>query len=254
MSDAPGPDPLQACADLLARGDPDRLAAAMARPVSERRLMLPLYAFNLEVARAPWVTQEAMIAEMRLQWWRDVLEEIAQGKEARAHEVAAPLAGVVTPQAVPVLDRLVEARRWEIYRDPFEDKDAFDAYLVATAGGLPAALCTMTGADVARSAISDWAWSTGLARLFMAIPGLEAGGRRPLLDGRPAAVQALAREGLGRLSGAQGLPAIARADGWLTRPVLKMAAQDPARVANGALGISPIQRNWRLMRLSWGML
>ena len=35
----------------------------MAAPVAARRVLFPLYAFNVEVARAPWVTQEAMIAE-----------------------------------------------------------------------------------------------------------------------------------------------------------------------------------------------
>ena len=64
---------LAACAAMVARGDPDRFLAVMAAPVTVRARLLPLYAFNLEVARAPWVTDEALIAEMRLQWWRDVV-------------------------------------------------------------------------------------------------------------------------------------------------------------------------------------
>ena len=59
---------IQACADLVHRGDPDRFAAIMAAPVGARERLFPIFAFNLEVARAPWVTAEAMIAEMRLQW------------------------------------------------------------------------------------------------------------------------------------------------------------------------------------------
>ena len=53
----------------------------MAAPVEARRVLFPLYAFNVEVARAPWVTSEPMIGEMRLQWWRDALEEIARGPD-----------------------------------------------------------------------------------------------------------------------------------------------------------------------------
>ncbi|MEQ8366967.1 MAG: phytoene synthase, partial [Roseicyclus sp.] len=60
---------LQACAELVARGDPDRFRATMAAPVDARRVLFPLYAFNIEVSRAPWVTAEPMIAEMRLQFW-----------------------------------------------------------------------------------------------------------------------------------------------------------------------------------------
>ena len=58
---------LQACAELVERGDPDRFLATMAAPVALRATLFPLYAFNVEIARAPWVTQEPMIAEMRLQ-------------------------------------------------------------------------------------------------------------------------------------------------------------------------------------------
>ena len=72
-------DDLTACAAIVERADPLRFRATMAAPVKARRVLFPLYAFNIEVARAPWVTQEAMIAEMRLQWWRDVCEEIGQG-------------------------------------------------------------------------------------------------------------------------------------------------------------------------------
>ena len=68
-----------ACAELVQRGDPDRFLAVMAAPVGVRAQLLPLYAFNLEVARAPWVTQEPLIAEMRLQWWRDVVENAGSG-------------------------------------------------------------------------------------------------------------------------------------------------------------------------------
>ncbi|ESW62088.1 MAG: phytoene synthase, partial [Rhodobacter sp. CACIA14H1] len=121
---------IDACAALVERGDPDRFAAVMAAPVAARGRLFVLYAFNLEVARAPWVTKEPMIAEMRLQWWRDVVAEAAAGRPARAHEVAGPLAALLREAGLPVevLDRLVEARRWDVYREAFEDGAAFDAY------------------------------------------------------------------------------------------------------------------------------
>lgn len=78
------------CAGIVERGDPDRFRAAMAAPPKARAVLFPLYAFNVEVSRAPWASQEPMIAEMRLQWWRDALDEIATGKPARRHEVVTP--------------------------------------------------------------------------------------------------------------------------------------------------------------------
>ncbi|MFM2390434.1 MAG: hypothetical protein RLZZ437_1989, partial [Pseudomonadota bacterium] len=97
---------VDACAAIVQRGDPDRFAAVMAAPRQARAPLLVLYAFNLEVARAPWVAKEPMIAEMRLQWWRDVLEG-----PRRAHEVAGPLHDLIAEKglAVDVLDRLVAA-------------------------------------------------------------------------------------------------------------------------------------------------
>ena len=127
---------LQACADLVARGDPDRFRAAMAVPVAARSVLFPLYAFNIEVSRAPWVTDEPIIAEMRLQFWCDVIEDLAQGRPPRAHEVVAPLAAAIPAALIGGLDQLVAARRWDIYTEPFADQAAFDAYLDDTAATL----------------------------------------------------------------------------------------------------------------------
>ena len=116
----------EACAGIVERGDPERFLAIMAAPVPARRVLFPIIAFNVEVARAPWVTQEPMIAEMRLQWWRDALDEIAEGKEVRKHAVTTPLAEVLTPHQARELDRLVAARRWDVYSAPFEDAAHFE--------------------------------------------------------------------------------------------------------------------------------
>ena len=137
---------LQACAELVARGDPDRFRATMAAPVDARRVLFPLYAFNIEVSRAPWVTAEPMIAEMRLQFWRDVVEELATGKPPRAHQVIAPLAAAIPADLVGLLDGLITARRWDIYSDPFEDRAQFDAYVDQTSGSLVTVAARALGA------------------------------------------------------------------------------------------------------------
>ena len=180
---------LEACAALVERGDPDRFAAVMAAPVAARARLWPLYAFNLEVARAPWVTREAMIAEMRLQWWRDVVCE----PRPRAHEVAGPLHALMAEVGLPVevLDRMVAARRWDVYSEAFADRDAFNAYLDDTGAGLMwlAALALGAGPE-AEVPVRAFGWATGLANYLRAVPELEARGRVPLVDGRPEAIRA----------------------------------------------------------------
>ena len=97
-------DDVIACARLLERGDPERFRAIMATPLGVRKTLFPIFAFNLEVACAPWVTKEPLIAEMRLQWWQDVLSEISDGRAVRRHEVATPLASSLTPGHAPQPD------------------------------------------------------------------------------------------------------------------------------------------------------
>ncbi len=270
MTAAPG---WAACAALVERGDPERFLAAMAAPPAARAVLFPLYAFNVEVSRAPWLTEEPMIAEMRLQWWRDALEEIAGGGPVRAHEVTTELARVLDPEAARGLDRLVAARRWDAYRDPFEDLAQFDDYIDATAAELMwqavrllggralaerearAAGASGDGAASARAAVRKLGRAAGLARFLAAVPTLEARGRVPLVDGRPEAVGALAEaalDGLGRWAAlARAVPPRSRPgmlEGWLARPILSQAARAPRRVADGSLGISPFRSKLRLMR------
>lgn len=247
-------DGWQACAAIVETGDPDRFASAMAAPVSARTRLFPLYAFNVEVARAPWVTQEPMIAEMRLQWWRDALEEIAAGGLVRRHEVVTPLALVLTADRARMLDALVAARRWDVGREPFADRADFDNYIDATAGHLMWAAAASLGAQD-EAAVRDVAYGAGVAQFLMAVPELETRGRIPLVDGRPEAVKALAQEALQRLQRGKvgGVPKAARPAlwaGWQAEALLRQVMADPRRVADGALGLSEFRKRAGLLTRS----
>lgn len=246
---------IDACARLVERGDPDRFLSVMAAPVAVRARLFPLYAFNLEVARAPWVTREPMIAEMRLQWWRDVLEEIASGAAVRSHEVVTPLAEVIDPPTARLLEPLIEARRWDIEGQGFASETDLACHIDAGAGTLMWAAARTLGAPVEiEPVVRDFAQGAGLANWLLAIPDLERAGKKPLLDGRPGAVQTLAREGLRRLSHARrsrhAVPrsvAPALLAGWLATPILRQAAAQPIRVSNGTLGLSEARRRLTLL-------
>ncbi len=254
---------LQACADIVARGDPERFQAAMAAPIAARRVLFPLYAFNVEVARAPWVTEEPMIAEMRLQWWRDALEEIAEGREVRKHEVTTPLAEVLDARGAAHLDKLVQARRWDIYREPFEDEVHFGEYLEATGGRLMRAATGSLGdgwpyddMDTEHEEVElTFGAATALVRFLQAVPELEARGRVPLVDGRKEAIAALARAALERIPSEREMLDMFRPEyqpvfieGWQTHALLRQIARQPERVAQGRVGLSELRKRWRLFR------
>lgn len=244
---------LTACAQLVERGDPDRFAATMAAPVSARKVLFPIYAFNVEVSRAPWVTKEAIIAEMRLQWWTDALDEIAAGGIVRRHEVVTSLAHVLDPEAARMLQRVVTARLWDVYRDPFEDQAAFSRYIENTSGSLLLAASHSLSGD-APEVLVDLGYASGVAQFLRAVPDLERQGRIPLVDGRPEGVRDLAADALNRLRKARsGRGSLAKAArpvilaAWQAEPILKQVIADPGRVADGTLGQSEAARKMRLI-------
>jgi phytoene/squalene synthetase len=242
---------VDACAAIVERGDPDRFAATMAAPVALRPRLWPLYAFNLEVARAPWVTQESMIAEMRLQWWRDVLVEVTP----RAHEVAGPLHALTKEAGLPVdvLDRLIVARRWDIYHEPFGPGE-FEVYLNDTAAGMMWLGARALGAGAgAEPAVRAYGRAAGMAAFLRAVPDLEARGRVPLADPAPEAVAAWAARGLTWLAEARAaratVPSAVRPAllaGWQAGALLRQVSRDPACVRDGRLGLSEFARRGRL--------
>ena len=241
---------LQACAEIVRRGDPDRFLSAMAAPPEVRKALFPIYAFNVEVARAPWVTEEPMIAEMRMQWWRDALVEIGDGGVIRSHEVVVELAHVLPKDMVPVLDRLIAARRWDVYKEPFEDAAHFEEYLAATSGGLMRTAVAAIGAGDLPIAIAV-GQAQGLANFWRAVPKLLAAGRAlPLEEDE---LRPLAAEALDMLRRAKRVvPKAARPAtraAWLTGPILRRVIRDPAVVRDGRLEPSEFRRRngllWR---------
>ena len=100
--------------DQAVRGaDPDRwLASRFIADPAARADVVVLYAFDHELARAGRVASNALIAEIRLTWWREVLDEIFGGKTLRAHPTATRLAHTVQRRALPrePLEAMIDAR------------------------------------------------------------------------------------------------------------------------------------------------
>ncbi len=257
MSITPGTDLFQ-CAQSVERGDPERFASVMAAPVPAREVLFPLYAFNIEVSRAPWVTSEPMIAQMRLQWWWDALEEIRAGEVVRRHEVVTPLAMLLDAADTAILQELVDARRLDVEPAPFDDEAALWTYLEQTSGGLVQVAARGLGGRC-DAAARHFGRAAGLAAYLRAVPELVSRGRHPLPDGRPETLRRLARAGLKDLDTARQLadrrarPAFAAAPA--TRWVLNRVAADPGRVAAGELeppeAVLRLRRVWTSLTGRW---
>lgn len=248
---------LAACAQIVERGDPDRFLATMAAPPKMREMLFPLYAFNVEVARAPWVVQEPMIGAIRLQWWWDALDEIASGKPARAHEVTTPLAACLDPEGARLLQRGVEARHWDLDRAPFADEHAFWAHLDATAADLLWTAARLAGASSPHEpSIRALGRAQGLANWLQAVPALQAKGCMPLADPSDDAIQSLATNAFSALTSVpvKGLAKSALYATWMARVLLRQAQKHPERVMQGGLGLSPFATRARLLAVSSGFI
>ncbi|NOX73360.1 MAG: squalene/phytoene synthase family protein [Alphaproteobacteria bacterium] len=256
---------IDACAEKVRRGDPDRFATALIAPPEMRSRLMVLYAFNLEIARAPWVTNEPMIAEMRLQFWADVIDEIADGKPTRSHEVAGPLADLVQAAVLPVADlhAMVQARRFDIYREPFQDAAALVTYTRASAGSLMWLAARALGADRnCRDLVADFGGATGVAGLLRANAELARRGHVVLPDQTHPAIAQLANGALKSLRHARldrrRVPKSTLAAllaGWQADGILKRARNSPQVVLDGTLEASEFAKRsglvWRSVVGRW---
>lgn len=123
------------CADLVHHADRARYLSALYAPEPARVHLHALYAFDAEIARIGDIVHEPMAGEIRLQWWRDVIAG-ERGGEAAANPVAAALLAAMRSADLPQqsLFDFIEARSFDLYRDPMPSVDAFAGYADKTGG------------------------------------------------------------------------------------------------------------------------
>lgn len=206
--------------------DPDRFLCALFAPAERREAIFALIALNHELVRAREATTNPMAALIRLQWWRDVVEEARDGRPARRHEVAGPLhdaiaAGMLDADA---LIELMDAREAETEEGGFATEQDFVTWLRGTAGGWSAVAGQALGADAQAAAVLRALGAAyGLAGVLRSVAAHAAQGRcllpldrlaeaglraeQVIADPRGAALSALlramARDGLDALDAAR---------------------------------------------------
>ena len=164
---------LSYCARQVRRHDRDRYLTCLFAPAGRREGLFALYAFNLEVARTAEVVSEAMLGRIRLQWWRDALEEIHAGRPQR-HEVIEPLARAVKAHGLTRghFERLIEAREFDLEKEAPETLARLEDYAEATSAGLVLLALEILGAGdgASRRAGRHVGIAWALAGLLRAVP------------------------------------------------------------------------------------
>jgi phytoene synthase len=136
-SAAPPPDTVTFCADLVRSHDFPRYAATLFAPAAERRALLALSAFNVEIVRVRDQVSQPLPGEIRFQWWTDLFSGLVHGS-AEGNPVAAELLRAVRDFDLPVepLSLLVDEHQFDLYNDPMPTLTALEGYLAATSSAL----------------------------------------------------------------------------------------------------------------------
>ncbi|MBW3098133.1 phytoene/squalene synthase family protein [Pseudohoeflea coraliihabitans] len=266
-------------AEALREIDRDRYLASLLMPPAIRADVTTLFLFNAEVASIRDRTAEPMAGEMRLQWWREVIEG-GRAAEAAGHPLAGRLLELIARRglATAALTRLLDARIFDLYDDPMPDRATYEAYAGETASTV--LQLSVSIADPANAAAhADAAGHAGVAQAvaghlmllpihrsrgqvfvpgdLLAATGLDrtsflAGDERTKLDSAIDAFAALGREHLGKAR-----EALADVPKEVRRVFLPVAIAGGvfarAEVLKGdcltrSPQPSPLQRQWRIWR------
>ena len=271
---------LDVCLATLRDTDRDRYLACLLSPADKRNALAALYAFNAEIARIRDSVREALPGEVRMQWWRDLIDGNPHG-DSQSHPVAAALLTTIEQYRLPrpVLGNMIEARIFDLYDDLFEDRNALEGYAGETASALiQLASLVLSADDAAQSA--EAAGHAGVAQamagmlllmplhrrrgqVYIPADMLAAAGldRETFLAGQDRqrtgiAVEIFAAHALDHIEKARRATIsknlfAAYLPVALSGPVIAAARKAGAGVLDGDLQLSPLRRQWLLAKASF---
>jgi phytoene synthase len=175
----------------LRRTDPDRwLSTRFIADGVKRADVVALYALDHELSQIGTVMREPLMAEIRLTWWREAIEELFAGQAPRGHPVLQALGQALGRRSLAPapFEAMIQARVDALDAPQFAGAEALENHIDATSGAVMALAVAVLGARDAldlRPAAQAW----GLTRLAR-------GDRAALPEGyqiEPAARAALAQ-------------------------------------------------------------
>jgi phytoene synthase len=231
------------------RVDEDRWLASRFAPPDARPRLIAIYALNHEIARTADIVTQAAIGDIRLQWWREALADVFDGKRVRAHPVLSAIADVhrETPLSRDALGALIDARGRDLDAAPFATFAEIDAYLDGTTGNLMRVAMAACGAPLDDGLVGAAARAWGYAGLLRAAAHWRARGRSilPQESNDPHAMVERARacyaHARAKVAPAEAFPAI----GYVTLTPLYLRA-----IENGRTERSLFRRQLKLVAAS----
>ena len=168
-------------AGFVRRHDRDRYQTALFASAARREALLALYAFNYEIARVRETVSEPMLGQIRLQWWREVVDAAYAGTPPRHHPVVVPLSAAIRAFDLgrAHFDRLIDARERDLDDEPPASLHALEEYAEGTSA--PLIVLALEALSVRRPGLDATARDIGigyaLAGLLRAMPFHARSGR-----------------------------------------------------------------------------
>ncbi|WP_306117873.1 MULTISPECIES: phytoene/squalene synthase family protein [unclassified Roseitalea] len=265
----------------LRAADRERYLSVLFAPEDKREALAALFLFNAEIARIRDIVSEPLPGEIRLQWWREVIDG-DRAEEAGHHPVAAPLLKTINRFDLPAatFDNMLEARIFDLYDDPMPARTDLEGYLGETGSALIQMACQiLNGGAVPPTAdpAGHAGVAYGIANLIRQMPVHRARGQVYLPgdllsaagfdashwlagdDDDAAATATSAFVALGRQHLRQARNALASVDRTLRPPFSVLGVADAVfdaaeRAGAGAstrpVTISPVRAQWRITRFA----
>ncbi|WP_291861808.1 phytoene/squalene synthase family protein [Bradyrhizobium sp.] len=161
------------CAELVRRHDFARYAATLFMPSDQRRALLAIYAFNVEISRVREQVSQPLPGEVRMQWWTDMLAGAGHGG-VEGNPVAAELLLAIRGCQLPVerLSRLIDEHQFDLYNDPMPTMAALEGYITDTACALfslGAGICGRQSDEI-EHLVRHAGLAQGIAQVVAALP------------------------------------------------------------------------------------
>lgn len=163
---------LSNCGSEVRAHDRDRFLTVLFAPSECREALFALYAFNIEVAKIRETVSEPMLGQIRLQWWREAIDDAYRG-DLRSHAVVQSLGAVIERSHLSrrYFNRLFDARERDLENSPPKTMAALEDYAEATSATLGWLALEILGAstEVTRTAVGHVGTAWALVGLLRAL-------------------------------------------------------------------------------------
>jgi 15-cis-phytoene synthase len=167
--------------EIVKAHDRDRYIATLFAPDAKREDLFTLYAFDAEVSRIRNVISDPLPGEIRLQWWREVINGERAG-EAKGNALASGMRAVIEKHSLPsaAFDAYFDAKIFEFYNDAFPDTVALEAWCGETTSALiqmAAMILDEDAAKICADASGHGGVALAISKIIQRLPHTRARGQ-----------------------------------------------------------------------------